>query len=90
MLPDEDELDRLRRRMEQKLDNLLGLSWSAPPSAVDNSPPLRYGFSSGLHLAFHGENNRWVEMFFSREASVIVNNIEQFYATYFVGCATAE
>lgn len=61
VLPDEDELDRLRRRMERKLDDLLGLSWSAPPSAVvDNSPPLRYGFSSGLHLAFHGENNRWV------------------------------
>lgn len=59
VLPDEDELDRLRRRMEQKLDDLLGLSWSTSPSAVDNSPPLRYGFSSGLHLAFHGESNRW-------------------------------
>jgi len=59
VLPDEEELDRLRRRMEQKLDDLLVLSWNAPPSAVDNSPPLRYGFSTGFHLAFHGENNRW-------------------------------
>eukprot|EP00752_Nemacystus_decipiens_P009838 g8776.t1 len=61
VLPDEDELDRLRRRMEQKLDDLLGLSWNMPPSVVDNSPPLRYGFSAGLHLAFHGENNRVIK-----------------------------
>lgn len=59
VLPDDEELDRLRRRMEQKLDDLLVLSWNAPPSVVDNSPPLRYGFSTGFHLAFHGDNNRW-------------------------------
>lgn len=61
VLPDDEELDRLRRRMELKLDSLLVLSWNSSSSAVDNSPPLRYGFSSGFHLAFHGENNRCVK-----------------------------
>ncbi len=51
--------------MEQKLDDLLVLPWNVPPSAADNSPPLRYGFSTGFHLAFHGENNRWGVLGFS-------------------------
>lgn len=87
VLPEEDELDRLRRRMEQKLDDLLGLSWSAPPSVVDNSPPLQYGFSSGLHLAFHGENNRWVEGF-RRWVRTTMNSLH--ICLRFVTCVSAE
>lgn len=49
-------LTEARTRVEHKLDALLALSWDG--TAVDNSQPLRHGFSLAHHWAFHGRNNR--------------------------------
>ncbi|CAM9515745.1 unnamed protein product [Chrysoparadoxa australica] len=55
IMPDEAELARVRARFESRVDQLLGHDWDY----VDNAPPLFHGFTTGFHLAFHGDvNNR--------------------------------
>lgn len=53
VMPALPELQRFRRRFEDSLDELLGRQLEH----VDNSEPTKMGYSLGLHLAYHGENN---------------------------------
>ena len=55
VLPDSIELTALRQRLSVNLDELLE---AGPGMAGDTSEPLHYGFSTGLFLGYHGENNR--------------------------------